>query len=180
MTYLFIDIRQSDEVLAKRFQPQEDYKVYNIPMNMIRFKTQTIINHLQYVDEIYLVCRTGKRSEFIKNKYFQQYPKIKVNTNLQMQHLNPGNQIVKFDNGNLNVKVIGDNNWNLYNMTRIVQVILGSMVFLLGGLSLYLLSAKSIKQKIPLIILVLFGLFALGSGLTGSCVMSKVFMNSLN
>ena len=47
-------------------------------MNMIRFNAQTIINHLEYVDEIYIVCETGNRSQFIKNKYFKDYERIKV------------------------------------------------------------------------------------------------------
>ena len=69
MKYLFIDIRKSDEVYSKHFSPSNEYKFYNIPMNMIRFNSQTIINHLEYNDEIYIVCESANRSQFIKNKY---------------------------------------------------------------------------------------------------------------
>ena len=54
MKYLFIDIRKSDEVYAKHFDESQEYSFYNIPMDMIRFNAQTIINHLEYIDEIYL------------------------------------------------------------------------------------------------------------------------------
>ena len=54
MKYLFIDIRKSDEVYSKHFDQSQEYGFYNIPMNMIRFNAETIINHLEYVDEIYI------------------------------------------------------------------------------------------------------------------------------
>ena len=46
MKYLFIDIRKSDEVYSKHFDQSKDYSFYNIPMNMIRFNAQTIINQM--------------------------------------------------------------------------------------------------------------------------------------
>ena len=45
MKYLFIDIRKSDEAYRKHFLPSEQYKFYNIPMNMIRFNKETIIEN---------------------------------------------------------------------------------------------------------------------------------------
>ena len=69
MKYLFIDIRESDEVYSKHFDQSGPIgpSFYNIPMNMIRFNAQTIINHLEYVDEIYIVCETGNRFGKRKN-----------------------------------------------------------------------------------------------------------------
>ena len=90
MKYLFIDIRKSDEVYAKHFDQSKEYSFYNIPMNMIRFNAQTIINHLEYVDEIYIVCESANRSQFIKDKYFNDYKRIKVSQNLQFSKLNYG------------------------------------------------------------------------------------------
>ena len=90
MKYLFIDIRKSDEVYAKHFDQSQEYSFYNIPMNMIRFNAQTIIKHLDYVDEIYIVCQSSSRSQFIKNKYFNDYKKIKVSQTLQFSNLKYG------------------------------------------------------------------------------------------
>ena len=90
MKYLFIDIRKSDEVYTKYFDQSPEYSFYNIPMNMIRFNAQTIIKHLEYMDEIYIVCQSANRSQFIKNKYFKDYKKIKVSPNLQFSNLNYG------------------------------------------------------------------------------------------
>ena len=66
MKYLFIDIRKSDEVYSKHFAISKDYKYYNIPMEMIRFNKNTIKNNLEYVNEIYIVCQSGARSQYIK------------------------------------------------------------------------------------------------------------------
>ena len=90
MKYLFIDIRKSDEVYSKHFDQSQEYSFYNIPMNMIRFNAQTIINHLEYVDEIYIVCQSANRSQFIKNKYFNNYKRIKVSQHLQFSNLKYG------------------------------------------------------------------------------------------
>ena len=86
MNYLFIDIRKSDEVYSKHFVDGTQYKFYNIPMNMIKFNIKTIIDHLNYIDEIYIVCNSAKRANFIKNKYFLKESKIKVNNNLQFKN----------------------------------------------------------------------------------------------
>ena len=90
MKYLFIDIRKSDEVYSKHFDQSQEYSFYNIPMNMIRFNANTIIKHLEYFDEIYIVCQTANRSQFIKNKYFNDYKKIKVDDKLQFSNLKYG------------------------------------------------------------------------------------------
>lgn len=65
MKYLFIDIRKSDEVYSRHFDQSKEYSFYNIPMDVIRFNVETIIGHLEYVDEIYIVCQTASRSDFI-------------------------------------------------------------------------------------------------------------------
>jgi rhodanese-related sulfurtransferase len=87
MKYLFIDIRKSDEVYTKHFDQSQEYNFYNIPMNMIRFSAQTIINHLEYIDEIFIVCQSANRSQFIKNKYFKNHNRIKVSQTLQFSNL---------------------------------------------------------------------------------------------
>ena len=137
MKYLFIDIRKSDEVYSKRFNLSKDYSVYNIPMEMIRFNRSSIIKHIEYMDEIYIVCQSAARSQFIKDKYFSKFPQIKVNPSLQFGELKHGDNIVKMDKDKiLNVNVVGTNSFNLYNIMRIVQLVLGSMIVLLGGFTL--------------------------------------------
>jgi len=68
--YLFIDIRKSDEVYSLRFDKSKYYDVYHIPMYMIRFNVDMIRKHLNYKKEIYIVCNSASRSQFIKDKYF--------------------------------------------------------------------------------------------------------------
>lgn len=182
MKYLFIDIRKSDEVFTKRFSYSQDYKFYNIPMNMIRFNQKTIIEHLDYVDEIYIVCRSGMRSQFIKNKYFNDFDKIKVNRDLQFTKFKFGKNEVKLNDNKLIIEVEGSQKFNMYNMMRVLQVVLGSLIILLGGYTYYQIYQTKNKKinTIPLIILIIFGINALYNGLTSTCTISQIFQNHLN
>lgn len=179
MKYLFIDIRKSDEVYSQRLDKSDKFSVYNFPMNMIQFNRDVIIEHLEYVDEIYLVCRSAARSQFIKDKYFSQEPKIKVSKDLQFSVLNNGVNEVMLDNEKLKVNVIGPNKFNLYSIMRITQIILGTLILVLGGYTYKQIKDKKIN-KIPLLVLMLFGLMAIINGLTSTCTMSLLLQDYLN
>jgi len=98
-----------------------EYSFYNIPMNMIRFNAQTIINHLKYFDEIYIVCQSSRRSQFIKNKYFKDNERIKVSNNLQFINLKYGlNNVLLNKNTNMRINIVGSNSFNFYNVMRII------------------------------------------------------------
>jgi hypothetical protein len=184
MKYLFIDIRKSDEVYAKHFDQSQEYSFYNIPMNMIRFNAQTIINHLEYVDEIYIVCQSANRSQFIKNKYFNNYNRIKVSQDLQFSNLKYGSNIVSLnENTNMRINVIGSNSFNFYNVMRIIQTIMGIIMILVGGYIYIQLRNENLLKKInilPLIVLVSFGIMALYNGLTSTCSISILLQDYLN
>ncbi len=184
MKYLFIDIRKSDEVYSKHFDQSKEYTFYNIPMNMIRFNADMIINHLEYFDEIYIVCQSASRSQFIKNKYFNNYEKIKVNKNLQFSNLKYGLNNVSLDgNSNMRINIVGSNSFNFYNVMRIMQTIMG-IIMISVGIYIYLqLKKENLLKKInilPLIILVLFGSMALYNGLTSTCSLSILLEDYLN
>ena len=186
MKYLFIDIRKSDEVYAKHFDQSQEYSFYNIPMNMIRFNAQTIIKHLEYVDEIYIVCQSASRSQFIKNKYFNQYEKIKVSKILQFSNLKYGLNHVSLNkntNTNMRINIIGSNSFNFYNIMRILQTILGIIMISVGGYTYIQLRKVNLLKKInilPLIVLVLFGIMVLYNGLTSTCSISILLKDYLN
>ena len=188
MKYLFIDIRKSDEVYSKHFDQSKEYSFYNIPMNMIRFNAENIIQHLEYVDEIYIVCQSAARSNFIKNKYFKNYDKIKVNNRLQFAHLNHGMNTVYLDENKkgqgqaLNINIVGSNSFNFYNVMRITQTIMGTIMILIG-LYIYTQLQKDgamNKIRIPLFILVAFGSMVLFNGLTSTCSLSILLEDELN
>lgn len=184
MKYLFIDIRNSDEVYANRFAQSHEYSFYNIPMNMIRFNAQTIINHLDYIDEIYIVCQSANRSQFIKNKYFKDYNRIKVNQNLQFSNFKHGLNTVSLNgNTDLKINIIGSNSFNFYSITRIIQTIMGIIMLSVAGYMYMQLRTEKLLKKInslPLIVLMLFGAMALYNGLTGTCSISILLKNYLN
>jgi rhodanese-related sulfurtransferase len=184
MKYLFIDIRKSDEVYSKHFDQSQEYSFYNIPMNMIRFNAQTIINHLEYVDEIYIVCQSANRSQFIKNKYFNDYKKIKVSQNLQFSNLKYGSNNISLDgNTDITINIVGSNSFNYYSVMRIIQTIMG-IIMISVGIYIYIqLRKEKLLKKInilPLIILVAFGSMALYNGLTSTCSISILLEDYLN
>ena len=183
MKYLFIDIRKSDEVYSKHFDQSQEYSFYNIPMNIIRFNAETIINHLEYVDEIYIVCQSANRSRFIKNKYFNDYKRIKVNEKLQFSNLNYGSNNVSLNNHTIKINIVGSNSFNYYNVMRIIQTIMG-IIMLSVGIYIYIqLMKENLLKKIntlPLIVLAAFGSMALYNGLTSTCSISILLENYLN
>jgi rhodanese-related sulfurtransferase len=149
MKYLFIDIRKSDEVYSKHFDQSQEYSFYNIPMNMIRFNADTIINHLEYFDEIYIVCQSATRSQFIKNKYFNDYKKIKVNDKLQFSNLKYGLNNISLDrNTDMKINIVGSNSFNFYSVMRIIQTIMG-IIMLSVGIYIYIQLRKENLLSTP-------------------------------
>jgi hypothetical protein len=184
MKYLFIDIRKSDEVYTKHFAQSQEYSFYNIPMNMIRFNAQTIINHLEYVDEIYIVCQSGTRSQFIKDKYFKDHTRIKVSQNIQFSKLNHGSNNVSLNkNTDMTINVVGSNSFNFYSVMRILQTIMGIIMLSAGGYTYIQLRKEKLLKRInslPLIVLMVFGIMALYNGLTSTCSISILLKDYLN
>jgi len=178
--YLFIDIRKSDEVYSRRFDKSYNYDVYYIPMYMIRFNVDMIKTHLKYKKEIYIVCNSASRSQFIKDKYFANDRNVIVSNSLQFNNLSQGVNTVSLQNNSVKINVIGTNSFNLYNIMRITQIILGSLILLIGSYTLYATYPYKSINKIPLIILILFGAMALFNGLTSTCTISTIFIDSLN
>jgi hypothetical protein len=177
--YLFIDIRKSDEVYSNRLESSEDYGLYFFPMNTIQFNREEIIEHLKYVDEIYLVCRSASRSQYVKDRYFSEYPRIKVSEALQFSNLNHGLNEVMLNGELLHLNVVGSNSFNLYSIMRIIQLMLGSLILGLGGYTYIKIRKKGVETR-PLIVLLLFGLMALINGLTSTCTMSLLLQDYLN
>ena len=184
MKYLFIDIRKSDEVYSKHFDQSQEYSFYNIPMNMIRFNAQTIINHLEYFDDIYIICQSASRSQFIKNKYFNAYEKIKVSKTLQFSNLKYGiNNVFVNENTDMRINIVGSNSFNFYSVMRIIQTIMGIIMISIGIYIYIQLRKENLLKKItilPLFVLVLFGSMALYNGLTSTCSISILLEDYLN
>lgn len=184
MNYLFIDIRKSDEVYSTHFDQSQEYSFYNIPMNMIRFNAETIINHLKYVDEIYIVCLSASRSQFIKDKYFNEHDRIKVSEKLQFSNLKYGsNNISLNENTNMEINIVGSNSFNFYSVMRIIQTIMGILMLSVGIYIYMQLSKEKLLKKInilPIFVLGLAGSMALYNGLTSTCSISILLEDYLN
>ena len=178
---ILIDIRRDSEVYNKRIDPVQfkEGGLYVIPMNMIRFNRETIVQHLKWVKEIYLVCDTGRRSTYIKNKYFADIPAIKVDPALQFTHLQAGTNKVTMANGvTLNIPVIGD--MGIYSLTRLIQIMLGTVIGLAAAVALYNLDRKCVISRYALIVILVFALMALFNGVTDTCTLSMILRDYLN
>ena len=196
--YILIDIRADTEVYNKRLDQtaisklpadQQNYSVYNIPMNMIRFNRDTIIQHLQWVEKIIIICNSGRRSGFIKQKYFGDQPNIVSDTAIQFNNLKAGLNTVKGDQPEtaaivLELPVWENPNPGIYSITRIVQILLGMVIIVSVLGTLWQLTAKNnINSTIRywgLYVLLVFGIMALYNGLSGSCILSQFLLNYLN
>lgn len=183
MKYLFIDIRKSDEVYSKHFVKSNEYSFYNIPMNMIRFNAQSIIDHLKYVDYIYIVCQTSSRSQYIKNKYFSNYDKIIVSKKLQFTNLQHGINKVSLDkNTDITINIDGSNAFNLYSIMRIIQIVMGIIILLSTSyIYIQIRNQKSLQKinMLPIIVLLLFGIMSLYNGVTSTCSISRLLQDYL-
>ena len=80
----------------------------------------------------------------------------------------------------IKINVIGSNSFNLYNVMRITQIILGSLILVIGSYTLYSTYSYKNINKIPLLILILFGSMALFNGITSTCSISTIFIDYLN
>jgi hypothetical protein len=175
----FIDIRRSDEVMTKRFDGSKMNNFYNIPANHIRFNREIILNHLEYFDRIYLVCASGNRSQMIKDKYFSNDNRIMVNKDISFNNFPniKGEHIIELGNNKVDkVWITGTFSFNLYNMTRIIQIIVG-MVMLVCSVVLLRITQVPIVIKV---VLLGMGTVALYSGITSSCFMARMLKDVLN
>lgn len=178
-TTLFIDIRNSDEVLSHRFDTTK-HKSLNIPSNMIRFNLmflRDLVSSGKY-ERVFIVCYTGKRSKMIYDKYFASdiiLSSIIVDKRVSFKNFNKLSP-VEYNDLNLKIYTIKGPSFNLYNMTRIVQLILGSILLLSGLFILYNCS----KFKPLTFFMIAIGLFVIYSSISGSCIMSKLLGNILN
>jgi hypothetical protein len=175
----FIDIRRSDEVMTKRFDGSKMNNFYNIPANHIRFNREIILNHLEYFDRIYLVCASANRSQMIKDKYFPNDNRIMVSKDISFNNFPniKGEHIIELGDSKVDkVWITGTFAFNLYNMTRIMQIIVG-MIMLVCSVVLLRITQVPIIVKI-----VLFGMgtVSLYSGITSSCFMAKMLKDVLN
>ena len=182
---IFIDIRSDSEVFNKRINTKllanANYSVYVIPMNMIRFNVETIVGHLHWVKNIYLICDTGRRSQYIKSKYFASNPNIIVDTNLQFTHLQKGTNTVTLTDNKTTFAIPVTTQTGLYSIMRIIQIIYGVIFISCASYLLFVLrNSKCNITRIPVYIALLVAVMALFNGLTNTCSVSMLLRDYLN
>lgn len=171
----FIDIRNPDELMMKRLT---DNNYVNLPMNTIRFNLNFIKLLTSAYDKIYIICHSGARSLFIYNKYFkdkEEFKKVHVNKDIQFLKLNDGKNIITTkSNKELIINVKSSNKFNFYNITRIIQFIMGIVLLLI-----VLLLILDMRLTASLIA-IFFGLMTIFNSLTNTCTLSLLLRDLLN
>jgi hypothetical protein len=169
--YLYIDIRKSDDVFNKHFDQDKMTNFYNIPMNMIQFNKKNIIGHLNYINKIFIVCKSSKTSSFIKDKYFKDNENIIFDKNVQFNNFTNGENII---NSTEDHKIYISEMKSLlpYSSMRILQLFAGTLLLIS-----FILLRKCNNVKYTLLALSLMMIY---NGLTGTCSISRILMNNLN
>ena len=73
---IIIDIRDESELLEKKLSSTDkDIIIFNIPMRNIFFNKETI-KKLSENNKVYILCRSGNRSQKVKDLYFKKNKNI--------------------------------------------------------------------------------------------------------
>jgi hypothetical protein len=113
MNYI-IDVREESELKTKRLLSKNpNIKIINVPTSIIKEQV-TFINDLSKKGKVYLACRRGIRTNKIKNELFPQ-----------------NNNVISID--------AIDNAPKLFNNVFLIEEDSNILLYLLGGLGLYLL-----------------------------------------
>lgn len=181
----FIDIRKSDEVYSIKFSNKVNHIC--IPSNMIRFNLPLLRSLVRLNEKVYLICSSGTRSQFIYDKYFSNdniLNKVTVDNIIQFNNFEVMENGLLHGKYNLEIKNrLGFlpefiyKGYNYYSLTRVLQTILGTLLIFIA---VVLWKKCNEDKKWILWIALIMGVNALINGLTSTCTISKVFMNSLN
>ncbi len=157
MKNIIIDIREEHELKDKRIEENKDYLIYHIPQRFIVFN-KDIINILSENNKIYIMCRSGKRAENIKNKYFSN------NTNIEV--LEGGIENINNKFNNIKIK----ENKSLFNFgpQQYMQLMFVFILFII----LFLIIFK-VKFIYIYVLILLFIFMILYQVFTKSCYLTK-------
>lgn len=77
MPILIVDIREESEILDVQIKPNTpEVHIVNIPSRSIFANVEYLNRISENYDQIYLLCRTSRRTSAVKEKYFHDNPKI--------------------------------------------------------------------------------------------------------
>lgn len=150
---LVIDIRNYDEILSKKLNPSIFKNVLYIPSNIMQHNLEMIKTESSKYKNTYIICQSGNRSKKVVDKYFSNTKNIKISP----IHIN------KITN---NYLVVSDS--ITLSLTRKIQIIAGTMILIIGLVTLYFKNYKILFANI------FMGIFMLYVGISGNCFLSSI------
>jgi rhodanese-related sulfurtransferase len=157
MSIYIIDIREEEEIVEKYLvSAKSEYQIMNIPLRYIGFN-QVYINNLTQDGVVYLICRSGNRSNRVKLDFFMN--------NNNVKSLEGGlNGLTIFDG---NVAIITEN--GAYTpKTYMKMVILIIIIYMLVATYINLDSKYIYATLAPVLIFIIYQL------VSSSCLMDKI------
>jgi len=138
-----------------------------------------LLHYFMLFTGILNILYNGHNFLFFNSTITRPLPPIK-----SFVHLKNGLNNVALDNNTtIRINIVGSNSFNFYNVMRIIQTFLGSLIILLGGYTYIQLRNEKLLNRVngfPLIVLLLFGSMAVYNGLTSTCSMSILLQDYLN
>lgn len=153
---LLLDVRNYDEIDAIRYNDVDGNfeNILYMPSNMIKYNLDFLQEYFENYDNVYIICKSGNRSQKIKDAYFREDDRVMVNS----VHFNTLEDEYTIRSPGLHL-----------SLTRKIQMISGSIVLFIFLLSLLYPDVKYM--------FVVFGILMLYVGISGNCFMSAILTN---
>lgn len=150
---LLLDVRNPDEIDAVKYNNDNGSfdDILYMPANIIKYNLDFLREYFEQYDNVYIICKSGNRSQKIKDAYFADDEKISINST----HFN-----------NISDEQVIRSSGLHMSLTRKIQIISGSIILLILLLSLFYEDAKYM--------FFIFGILMLYVGISGNCFMSSI------
>lgn len=156
---IIIDIREESELLEKNLSTEDkNILIFNIPMRHIIFNKDTI-KKLSENNKVYVMCKSGNRSQKVKDLYFKK--------NKNIISLDGGINNIKENKEFDKIRINSGNGGNglLQYMQLVFVIIMSIMIVLLYA---------RIDPKYIMYFSIFVLIFILYQLLSKSCIMSKI------
>ena len=164
MKTLFIDLREESELLDVQIVSNNPtVEVVNIPPRSIFANVDYITNLLNRYDKIYLICRTGRKSDVVKLQYFEGDNRI-------ISYEGGWKKLEKEDNNSNGIEV--HRRYSIFNLApqQYMQVVI--VLFLIS--TIVLNSYYRLDRMYMSIYISVMALFIMYQVLTKDCLMTNM------
>lgn len=161
MKTYFIDLREEFELADVKIIPKSsDIIVINIPMRNIFANKYYIERLVDQCDRLYLICRSGVRSEKVRKLYFDDNPKV--------LSYDGGVRALESDN-DMNVDIDHTESMFNFGLQQFIQMVFVFILLTILGLNYF--RVDRYFMNIYIVFIIVFILYQL---LTKGCLISSI------